>query len=256
MKNCLNQRTRKGRIVFSSDHKCEKCNKYYINKDALKQHQNRFHQIRKYTKSLNWCNHCSHESKRKSELARHSKIHKSSKEFVFNCETCQKVFAKKHQLSQHIRKVHRESFKCPNCESIYSSGHNMKSHRKHGCISKHNIPWAKIVSTNTKIKRMKLIIVEIHKNYSQLDKIKKLCLYNSLQAMSEDEKETFQDFLDEYYQTNATGKATMTFKDVTLKMKDCWLGMSNTSNLIECDYCGEEVDNKTFFTTHGNVPPN
>ena len=97
---------------------------------------------------------------------------------------------------------------------------------------------------------MKLIIAEINEKNSQLDKTKKQCLYNTMHAMSEDERDTFQDLLDEYSQNIATGKSVVSFEDVIHKMKDCWLEMQNTSNIIECDYCGEEVDDKTSFMKH------
>ena len=250
---CLNLKRRR-RVSFS-DHKCELCDKFYITQDVLTQHKKRFHKMdkkitMKVKPSLFGCKYCSQEFRLNSELAIHSKIHISSKEYVLNCEACQKVFTKKYQRNRHIRDVHGESFKCPKCETIYSAKHNMKSHMKHGCTSKYNIPWARLASTNTKIKRMNLIIAEINKRDSQLNKIKKLCLYNSLQAMSTDERETFQDLLDEYFQTIAPGKSIMTFEDIIRKMKDCWLGMSDSFSVIECDYCGEEVEDKTYLLKH------
>ena len=82
-------------------------------------------------------------------------------------------------------------------------------------------PWDQLTQMNANRYRLNLVIQEITRSDGHTNKNRNACLYKSLIAMSEKEKDMFQDMLDDKLNTSRekTGKKPMTVEDVMIFSK-------------------------------------
>ena len=139
-----------------SRNKCDKCEKTFVNNDALTAHKREKHE------QLYECNSCVFSSKSSVTLEQHKEeVHrinymckKCKKTFIneevltnhmeihekkarleeFNCETCDFQNTKRQALKKHLEESpgHKPSpkeYECRNCKLIFHSYYNMMNHR-------------------------------------------------------------------------------------------------------------------------------
>ncbi|CAL1297370.1 unnamed protein product [Larinioides sclopetarius] len=106
---------------------CRCCNASYASKYTLNRHMKDHHKLDKYV-----CDLCSKSYKRKYDLKKHkSKKHKISNDATSNmplvseslskCEICNKVFAERQNLIQHLKSHSpNNKFTCDLCDKSYS----------------------------------------------------------------------------------------------------------------------------------------
>ena len=103
------------------EHACAKCEKTFVSRSKLNQHNNQLHEEIK-------CDKCGKMFK-KENFARHHKVHADSSEF--RCEICAKTFSRTDNLHAHVNKCHEENlelFKCDTCEKTFSQKQYLKLH--------------------------------------------------------------------------------------------------------------------------------
>ena len=109
-------------MVF--EHACAKCEKTFVSKSKLNQHNTQWHEEKK-------CDECGNMLK-KGNFARHSKVH-MDKDTMFTCQICAKTFNRKDNLHTHVIKCHdeplpSEQYKCDDCEKTFSQKRYLKEH--------------------------------------------------------------------------------------------------------------------------------
>ena len=106
------------------EHACAKCEKTFVSKSKLNQHNTQWHEEKK-------CDECGNMLK-KGNFARHSKVH-MDKDTMFTCQICAKTFNRKDNLHTHVIKCHdeplpSEQYKCDDCEKTFSQKRYLKEH--------------------------------------------------------------------------------------------------------------------------------
>ncbi|CAO3594304.1 unnamed protein product [Absidia cylindrospora] len=59
--------------------------------------------IKKKTKKVHHCPHCNHTSNRANNMKEHILTHDPHRPKLFACNTCQKSFARKHDMKRHAK---------------------------------------------------------------------------------------------------------------------------------------------------------
>ena len=104
------------------DHACAKCEKTFVSRYKLNQHNNKWHEERK-------CDECGKMFK-KGYIARHLKVH-TDNDGEFTCHICAKTFRRTDSLQGHIKRCHEEKmelYKCNTCEKTFTQKGYLKLH--------------------------------------------------------------------------------------------------------------------------------
>ena len=172
------------RIELNNCYKCDQCDKYFYNKDALKQHmcrksfmcksdKKKYSTIRKVHKiQKKKCNQCG-KSYDKRNLQRHiNQVHEGLK---YKCELCQKMFSEPANLKRHIMCVHdkQKPYRCSVCNKAFGQKSDMEIHTDtvHGNLKPHACNFCSL-SFYVK-KYLKIHIKRVHKDLSRNRKSQK-----------------------------------------------------------------------------------
>ena len=139
-----------------------------------------------------------------------------------------KKFLIRKAYQQHKARVHpSDLFKCPLCKRKFKQKHCMEMQKKNERCKIDLKPWDQLTQMNAKRYRLNLVIQEITRSDAHTNKNRNACLYKSLIAMSEKEKDMFQDMLDDKLNTSRekTGKKPMTVEDVMIFSKGSMAGL-------------------------------
>ena len=224
---------------------CDHCSQTFRKKSNLTKHM-KIHNTKLVDNkvlSLEICQHCQLTFASRNVLGKHLKHEHPDKSSHWQCDICDKIFSNRKNHLQHKRVHQSGSFRCPDCKRIYKFRRNMALHRNKKCSSIEMKPWDQI-NQKSKRRRIRFILNNINNLDIQIDRNNKLCIYNSLLAMSEDEKEIFQDLIYDNSQISDTkGNELMTVQDVIDKVKKLWTE-------LECQYCGEDARNYADLQEH------
>ena len=107
---------------------CHICAKHCSNKDQLKHHLARIHDIGE--KKLK-CDHCDSKFVTRYELKQHIEAHHNTS-MVYQCEECPKIFQVKSYLQTHIRIVHKKHrpHQCDICLERFLYNRDVIRHKK------------------------------------------------------------------------------------------------------------------------------
>lgn len=150
-KKCIKVNEVSIRISRIDLNNCHKCDKYFCNKDALKQHicrksfmckskKKKHSTVQKVHKIQNKkCNQCEKSYKNRYNLQRHIKhTHEGLK---YKCELCQKMFSEPANLKRHIMCVHdkQKPYQCSVCNKAFGQKGDMEIHTDtvHGNLKPH-----------------------------------------------------------------------------------------------------------------------
>lgn len=233
---------RNTREIISCDH----CSQVFRKKSNLTKHMKIHNAQLDENKliSLEICKHCQLTFASRNALGKHLKHKHADKSLHWQCDICEKIFSNRKNHLQHKRVHQSGSFMCPDCKRIYKFRRNMVLHRKKKCSSIKMKPWDQI-NRKSKRRRMQFILKNINNCDIPMDLNNKLCIYKSLLAMSEDEKDIFQDLIYEnsLLCVESKGKELMTVEDVIDKVREQWTE-------LECQYCGEDARNIADLQKH------
>ena len=101
------------------EHTCAKCEKTFVSKSKLNQHNTQWHEEKKYDECGNML-----------KKGRHCKVH-MDKNTVFTCQMCAKTVNRMDNL--HTHKCHdellpSEQYKCDDCKKTFSQKRYLKQH--------------------------------------------------------------------------------------------------------------------------------
>ena len=249
------------RKINKFDLMCDRCKKSFCNKSSVRHHTRTVH-TNKNMASDKSCDICNMVFKKKCELKIHMRIHiqyetqckecqltfatrimlmthinKCHPDVLYQCKTCEKRFLMRRAYRQHCARVHpHDLFQCPLCKRKFKLRRCMEEHREKKRCKIDLKPWDQLTRMSAKRYRLNLVIQQITQPDGHMNKNKNICLYKSLMAMTEKEREVFQDMIDDKLNTSKkdTGEKEMRVEDVINLVKYQWLG-------IECPLCGEEV---------------
>ncbi|XP_049534252.1 zinc finger protein 501-like [Anopheles darlingi] len=127
LKNFANQREAKHKTPFRDSrrriHKCTDCEKVFLRKSNLIDHQ-RFHSQTK----LFQCEYCDKSFVQSGNLAQHLRTHTAEK--PYSCTFCSKSFSQSGALKTHMNiHLQRRPFECSTCTKAFTSGSDLKRHR-------------------------------------------------------------------------------------------------------------------------------
>lgn len=127
-----------------SKHKCETCDKSYMNKNALAYHmENHNKEFVKFS-----CEDCGKQYKSQQGLAMHTEIvHEKKDKPKLPCSYCDAIFSTKSNFNRHMRTVHEEDatkinvdflppmkelpkFQCLDCNAMFKRKDHLKRHIK------------------------------------------------------------------------------------------------------------------------------
>ncbi len=106
--------------------KCDKCDKTYARIDSLRIHVRENHGEHK-------CKICGQVFEAIVELNIHCKKHlktkpRPRKQSRFQCDSCDKTFAKQSELKLHVKAVHEKSHQCDQCSRNFDFSYELKAH--------------------------------------------------------------------------------------------------------------------------------
>ncbi|XP_023319191.1 zinc finger protein 39-like [Trichogramma pretiosum] len=109
------------------DHKCNVCQKTFIQQRHLKTHVKTVHDKQREFE----CGVCQKTFSSKAYVKIHKKlIHDKQKDY--ECDVCQKTFTQQRHLKTHVKTVHdkQREFECGVCQKTFSSKAYVKIHKK------------------------------------------------------------------------------------------------------------------------------
>ena len=114
-------------------HQCDICSGYFAEKSGLKAHRRLHSEAEKFS-----CDQCKKTYDSKGHLNEHKKTHLTAEKQGTVCSKCQKKFAHKKGLTEHLQscgipEAERKRYQCDQCDKHYALKRDLTRHMK-----KHN----------------------------------------------------------------------------------------------------------------------
>ena len=103
---------------------CDKCNKYYMSKDALQRHKRIIH-----GNVIFKCEICNKEFNTKTRFSTHMEFIHTVQKQEFQCNVCEKSYKALLYLKKHLLTHKVKEFKCEECGKKLSSKHYLNKHK-------------------------------------------------------------------------------------------------------------------------------